>query len=61
MDNTAFAASNPLFDFFDFIIPHLSLACFIFNAVITPLPMGLLYIIESFKRVSKVDLQIKLK
>ena len=43
IDITALAASNPLFGFYlILVLPHLSLACFLFKAVIIPFPIGLL-------------------
>ena len=61
MDITALAASNPLFDLFDFVKPHLSFACFRLKEVIIPLPIGLLYFIEISKMDLKVDLLINSK
>ena len=49
IDITALAASNPLLVLFDLTNPHLSLACFILNAVMIPFPIGLLYEIDKFK------------
>ena len=50
-----------MFGLFDFINPHLSLACLIFNAVIIPLPIGLLNEIDIFKIASKQEEEIKSK
>ena len=49
MDMTALAASDPLFGFLLIVLLHLCRACFILYAVIIPLPIGLLKLIDRFK------------
>ena len=58
---TAFAASNPLLGFLLNVLLHLCMACLILYAVIIPLPIGLLKVIERFKIELNVDEHIKSK
>ena len=61
MDKTALAASSPLFGLLDFFLPHRSKACFLFKAVMMPLPIIFSYLIDKFKMASNDDLHIKSK
>ena len=57
---TALAASDPLLGFLVSVLLLLCFAWFKFKAVITPLPIGLLYLIERLKIESNNDEHNKL-
>ena len=60
IDITALAASDPLLGF-ELLTSHLFRAWLMLYAVIIPLPIGLLKLIERFKIALKVDEHIKSK
>ena len=60
IDITALAASDPLLGF-ELLFSHLLRAWLMLYAVIIPLPIGLLKLIERFKIALKVEEHIKSK